>query len=498
MARRTAGFISKRPHKKSRGGCTTCKRKKVKCDEALPSCAYCAQRDFECIYQRSPNSQRSPSDTSEVPVEAYDPVSQDIEEIDIEDFNYLGSESSLNLLPAAQTAIGTLASHEIELLNQYQATTWTTVTVRKEEPIVEYLTKTWAPQAALSNPHLLYTILSISASHSNSLVPSPRKRHLADVYRQKAFSAYNKSLQNITNDNYETVLLASMYIQVMVPPPTLPCTDAEMLAWVSSMMHITQGIRLIAGLKWSFGFEHLNVFPLFKRELCILPPPPDTLSTECKHMQDPHPSSRGDSPSSPNHPTLYETPSKSSADTSSRPHSNSVFLPPALTALLDSITTPPDTGPLDLHRGTLLRALHALSPMFLTIYHYHLSTDLYVRVSAFPTFLTKEFLVLVSDREPRTLVVVGWWLAFFKLLPTGWWFKDVIPRALQSISNLIMRSNNKILMDAIEGAYRMVRLEAVRGKEAAARGIFEDWNGVDWKHGISSVWEVDEFADLGG
>jgi hypothetical protein len=30
MARRSAGFVSKKPHRKSRGGCLTCKRKKVK------------------------------------------------------------------------------------------------------------------------------------------------------------------------------------------------------------------------------------------------------------------------------------------------------------------------------------------------------------------------------------------------------------------------------------------------------------------------------------
>jgi hypothetical protein len=30
MVRKSAGFVSKKPHKKSRGGCLTCKRKKVK------------------------------------------------------------------------------------------------------------------------------------------------------------------------------------------------------------------------------------------------------------------------------------------------------------------------------------------------------------------------------------------------------------------------------------------------------------------------------------
>jgi hypothetical protein len=30
MVRRSAGFVSKKPHRKSRGGCLVCKRKRVK------------------------------------------------------------------------------------------------------------------------------------------------------------------------------------------------------------------------------------------------------------------------------------------------------------------------------------------------------------------------------------------------------------------------------------------------------------------------------------
>ncbi len=35
MARRNPGFVSKKPHRKSRGGCMTCKKKKVKVSRML-------------------------------------------------------------------------------------------------------------------------------------------------------------------------------------------------------------------------------------------------------------------------------------------------------------------------------------------------------------------------------------------------------------------------------------------------------------------------------
>ncbi|OBU00771.2 hypothetical protein VE01_01237 [Pseudogymnoascus verrucosus] len=37
-------------HKKSRGGCFSCKRRKIKCQETLPSCLNCLRRSLECKY----------------------------------------------------------------------------------------------------------------------------------------------------------------------------------------------------------------------------------------------------------------------------------------------------------------------------------------------------------------------------------------------------------------------------------------------------------------
>lgn len=35
----------------SRGGCTVCRAKKIKCNEARPECLYCSQRGLECLYK---------------------------------------------------------------------------------------------------------------------------------------------------------------------------------------------------------------------------------------------------------------------------------------------------------------------------------------------------------------------------------------------------------------------------------------------------------------
>ncbi|TID29938.1 hypothetical protein CANINC_001449 [Pichia inconspicua] len=38
-------------HKKSRKGCTTCKKRRVKCDESRPICGNCERMGIECVYQ---------------------------------------------------------------------------------------------------------------------------------------------------------------------------------------------------------------------------------------------------------------------------------------------------------------------------------------------------------------------------------------------------------------------------------------------------------------
>ncbi|EED13092.1 C6 transcription factor, putative [Talaromyces stipitatus ATCC 10500] len=44
------GFRTRRSHKKSRYGCTKCKKRRIKCDERLPKCSRCERMDLSCQY----------------------------------------------------------------------------------------------------------------------------------------------------------------------------------------------------------------------------------------------------------------------------------------------------------------------------------------------------------------------------------------------------------------------------------------------------------------
>ncbi|KAH6663624.1 hypothetical protein EV126DRAFT_494434 [Verticillium dahliae] len=52
-------YHSKRPHKKTRSGCKTCKARKVKCDEGRPACRNCVLRKVDCLYPVTAASAKS-------------------------------------------------------------------------------------------------------------------------------------------------------------------------------------------------------------------------------------------------------------------------------------------------------------------------------------------------------------------------------------------------------------------------------------------------------
>jgi hypothetical protein len=398
------------------------------------------------------------------------------------------------------------------------------------------------PKLAISRDYLLYAVLSVAAAHKNAVDPSPQTKTLCLQYRSKALTAYSEALGNITWENYETLLVTSMYMMGMVPPPDFPCSDDQCLQWISGLYSIMQGLRVLAGLKWARGIEKMAVYPLFRRELRKLPPPPE-LSTPLDARFFAKVDNPGENPLRPNPLPTYQrsdfsspvsmapsppaSPQLKSAgvdmsnlpfrpqrlmSAGTSPHApdswkkpdgwqipSPAFLPPPLMTLLKTLVDPPTTGPIDMNGPVLLPVLHALSPIFLSLYYYHLNADLYVRIIVLPTFLTPEFLRLVAARETRALVIVGWWFALVRLVAGLWWLEASVGRVLQAVSNQVMRCNDKVLMDAMEGAYKIHRVVELMGREAGGRSVFAGWEGVVWEEGPlrEEQWSFEEVVDMG-
>ncbi|PVI01487.1 hypothetical protein DM02DRAFT_671272 [Periconia macrospinosa] len=508
MPRRSPGFVSKRPHKKSRGGCLTCKKKKVKCDEGQPACSYCGLRKIQCVYPTEQEKQHSRESTL-----SQEPWGGDYTELPL-----ISSNSQSLLVPAGHTSSGQLSSIEFELMHHYKTLVWPTLSSRVDESI-QYLNRDWAPIKSIKTDYILYSLLSISASHLSLMKSDSQLKTAALQYRHRAISSYTKALNNITSDNYETLLMTSLYMMGMVPPPEQPCKDDAYMEWMNSLFNMMQGLRVLAGLKWIAGIEKLEVYPIFRREVKLLPSPPPLKSvrTDPKFWSVPiranPPSTYMEMPD-----TIPSVPHKTSTTSSGRdmsdlpfkpaelmragssPHAPQAwknppswqlpfpaFLPPPLMMILERIIEPPkNEKKMDLHAPVLLPSIHALSPIFLSLYYYRLQSDLYTRITVFPTVLPPPFFDLVARKEPRALIIAGWWFSLTRLSPNTWWLDKTIPRVLQAISNEIMRSNDSGYMAAMEGAFRISREIDIgprgkTGRERAAKTIFEGWDGVFWE-----------------
>lgn len=377
---------------------------------------------------------------------------------------------------------------DLELLNHYRTFTWQTLTVRDDEAVVSLHTAS-IPNLSLSHPHLFYALLAIAASHSNTLVPSRRIDQLALKYRQQTFAEYNKALQNITAKNYESVLVTGMLLMSLISQPDSGTTDGDpWLAWMDTVLKMSEGLRILASLRWAAGIEKLSVYPLVCRELRILPPPPIFHTSDDRHLHT-QVGAVGTTPDYPNPPSTYYL---------KYPEASPVFLPPPLMDMLISlISAESDTGPIDMHVNTLYPVLHAFSPIFLSLYYYHLNPDFFVRVFVFCSFLMPEFLLLIKNREPRALVLIAWWFALAGLSPRGWWVGDAVEKVLEAVGKIVQVRGDNVTRRAFESVDRIIRLQHTEGSEAAARSMFNGWRDLHWNDGPikAEEWEASLLTD---
>lgn len=360
----------------------------------------------------------------------------------------------------------------------------------RQDPTVYGLHRDILPQLSISANYLLYALLSISASHSNQIQPSRAKEQCALMYRQKTFQEYTKALGNITSENYETVLATATFLIALVPPPSLEADDEEHIQWMYGLLKMAEGLRFLASLRWAQGIEKMSIYPLIRRELRSLPPPPGDCALDKHGLQSP-PGPLGTTPNHPNPAPTYGI-------AFALPFANPVFLPPSLFGLFENILKPEDTGPIDMHRNTLIPAFRALSPIFLSLYYHHLNSDFYVRAVAYTSFLTPEFLALVKTREPRALTVIVWWFSLANLVPNGWWIGSCVRRVAEAMGKTIKTNCDESTMIAFNTAARLVAVFETQGREEAAKAVFNGWASISWEEGLAKAkeWESSLMVEL--
>ncbi|KXJ86343.1 hypothetical protein Micbo1qcDRAFT_236903 [Microdochium bolleyi] len=148
----------RRRHKKSRLGCLTCKRRKIKCDEAKPHCGNCVQFDVTCDF--------APSFPS--PASAYTPSTASRRGRPRSDWaswaQQIAVSSATKPVPATDAHFAPLNVDDIEIYHNYITRAAATLVEPGEHNGLD-LWREGVPRLGFQYPCILDLVLAFSAYH---------------------------------------------------------------------------------------------------------------------------------------------------------------------------------------------------------------------------------------------------------------------------------------------------------------------------------------------
>lgn len=370
-------YHSKRPHRKSRLGCKNCKTRKVKCDEARPSCRACTLRKEECKYPAPPPSS---------PTQSHHSTESNAIVLSSRQSPSSSTEDDVPpLVVVGEPLFKSPGSDDIDMRLLWFYTTETFGSFALEagrEPIIDDILKVQVVRHAFHSPFLMDCLLGLSALHLqyyDQKIPASR----ALAYRARAFEGYRKAIERGSPDDFPALLACSLLLCAL-SSQTFREPDAKKL-YIIDWMIVWRGIGLIIDLITPEAMFKSGMAVLFHR-------PPLDLDQSALHI--------------PNN-------------------------------LLFMVSSIKDGDPDFPHVETYYDTLKYLGSLYYELSK-GFSPILDLRIIVFFTFLPKEFVELARQKRPRTLVIIAHYLTFIRLMKNGlWWMRDISDREVTSIYELL-------------------------------------------------------------
>ncbi|KAI1391478.1 uncharacterized protein F4822DRAFT_396848 [Hypoxylon trugodes] len=202
---------SRRAHHKSRTGCTTCKSKKVKCDEAQP-CSYCVKRNLACSLAPPSPEAKDDSRTPEVII----PRPHEAPSFTFSDFG--------------------LYRHFTQSTALAQADDTSSITVWRE--VVADL--------ATQYPYLLHEVLAVAALHLRSSIPEKTDilERTAAEHQARAIPLFREAIASMSP---ETALPLFACSCLFIPYHFAAAKDATSLLFNEDTGSLAEWLILIQG-----------------------------------------------------------------------------------------------------------------------------------------------------------------------------------------------------------------------------------------------------------
>ncbi|KAF4998670.1 hypothetical protein FGRMN_2996 [Fusarium graminum] len=181
-------------HTKSRKGCATCKKRKVKCDEQRPACFNCSRLQEDCRYlpvtakKTSPRPARSPKQ-NETPRSIGSPQPT------------VSSSGGINLV-------------DLELFHTFSTSTYSTLFTSSG---LREFRRTTVPRLAIQYDYLMGEVLALAALHLAYHRPDQRHQYLSTAltHHQAASQKARVLLKSINQENTDVLFVFSCLTTVV-------------------------------------------------------------------------------------------------------------------------------------------------------------------------------------------------------------------------------------------------------------------------------------------
>ncbi|KAI0595832.1 hypothetical protein F4775DRAFT_344021 [Biscogniauxia sp. FL1348] len=390
-------YYSKRPHKKSRAGCRQCKRRKVKCDEAKPSCKACTLRKETCVYPDAAKPAPAPSPApTQAPTQAQSQPQARTQSAQSAPPYSNSSAAAASPDSSVESAVfdpgamviteplfrpGEMAdSVDMKLLWFYTTKTFYSFSINTgRSPVIDHVLKVKVVEYAFQSPFLMDCLMALSALHLQSLdQPVPPQRLAA--YRARAFEGYRTAIEAANPTDFPALLVCSLLMCALSSQMFREQNDKHI--YIIDWMQVWRGISLIVDIISPTSIQESGMAVLFYR-------PPIDLERSTQ------------------------------------------YIPNNLLFMITSIKY----GDADYeHQKTYYDFLRYFGSLYMELVEHGFSPIMDLRIITFLTFVPKPFYPLAREHRPRALVLLAYYLCFVKLLKDGvWWWQGISDREIKVI-----------------------------------------------------------------
>ncbi|GFG27831.1 hypothetical protein IFM61606_07891 [Aspergillus udagawae] len=198
-------MLTRRPHRKSRTGCTECKRRKIKCDEKYPLCFNCERRGLQCSLAISRISSAAFEPGRPPQVSNVESLTSAV----LSSHSVLANASSSSLLAVPPQ----IWHFGMELMHHYSTVTADTFAVR---PDMQYVWRIVVPEMGQRSPFVTHGILAVAAQHKAHLLPGLRDKYLdmAAYHQVLGLEGFRAALSNVNHENWKPSFTFSSIIVI--------------------------------------------------------------------------------------------------------------------------------------------------------------------------------------------------------------------------------------------------------------------------------------------